>query len=103
VTSRSESQREFFKIISTQFPNRWGVAFHMEGTRKVVEINFLKDEDTKKTLEKGLLFVDTKERILPTPSMKETAQVVRLQLSQLPFLSEDEIQLGLRHTLSQYG
>lgn len=103
VTSRPESQQDFFKIIATQLPTKWGVAFHMEGSRKIIEINFLNKNDTDSTLASGLLFPQDKLRILPTPALNDEAKIVRLNLTNLPFFAEDEILYGLKRSLKPYG
>lgn len=103
VTSRHESQLDFLRIIATQLPNRWGVAFHKEGSRKIVELNFLNPIDTDNAISTGLLFTDTNTRILPTPALNRESHIARIHLSDLPFLSEDELVIGLRQSLKNYG
>lgn len=96
VTSRPESQHELFKIIATQFPNRWG-----EPSR-IIEIHFLKSIDKDYAITTGLVFTDTNKRIIPTRALNRESKVVRLHLTDLPFLSEDDILFGLRQSLKRY-
>lgn len=104
VSIRPETQKQFFGIIAKAFPNRWGVAFHMErNKRKVIEVCFLKEEDRAEALLKGLVFEDNKVRILPTPALEHEANVIRLSLSHLPFVAEDALLEGLRASLVPYG
>ncbi|KAG2204345.1 hypothetical protein INT47_009387 [Mucor saturninus] len=55
ITSRPEPQRDFFKIIATQFPTRWDVAFQMEGNRKIIEVQLLEAEKRQHALEHASL------------------------------------------------
>lgn len=103
VTIRPETQKDYFRIIASQLPNRWAVAFHKEGHRKVIEVNFLEEDDRKHALDTGMVFEQDKIKILPTEALEGEAQIVRLSLSHLPFISELELHQGLHSTLRQYG
>ncbi|KAG2192875.1 hypothetical protein INT47_006047 [Mucor saturninus] len=103
VTSGPESQRDFFKIIATQFPTRWGVAFHMEGNREIIEVQLLEAEKRQHALEHGMLFPQDNGCNLPTPALDNDAKIIRLNLSHLPFCHEEEILIGLRKSLNIFG
>lgn len=103
VSSRKESQSEFYTIVAEQLPHRWGVTFHQEGSRKIVEVYFTEECDANDALVNGLIFLEDKIRILPIRALREEAKVVRLSLSNIPFMKEEDTLFGLNSRLKQFG
>ncbi|KAG1149620.1 hypothetical protein G6F37_011382 [Rhizopus arrhizus] len=87
-TSRKESKIEFLHLVAQQYPSRVGVLTQQVGTLKFVEINFAPDDDAlSECLANGITFAD-KSTILLCRALDTHIQVVRLRLSNLPFLNE---------------
>ena len=105
VTSRPESQTDFFGLIAKQLPKRYAVGFCKEsGNRRLIEVNFLQDtEALQEALLKGLVFEKDNVRILPTAAKDKEINAIRIAVSNLPFISEIEIMCGLRDTFTPYG
>lgn len=105
VTSRPESQTDFFGLIAKQLPKRYAVGFCKEsGNRRLIEVNFLQDtEALQEALLKGLVFEKDNVRILPTAAKDREINAVRVAVSNLPFISEIEVMCGLRDTFAPYG
>jgi hypothetical protein len=76
MTDRSESPVQLMAVIAKQFPSRIAVATTKEGSRKIAEINF-----------------DPLDPAVP---------LVRLRLSNLPFLKEDILKEQLKMSLKPY-
>ncbi|KAG0734391.1 hypothetical protein G6F23_012439 [Rhizopus arrhizus] len=73
------------------------------GTLKFAEINFAPDDDAlSECLANGITFAD-KSTILPCRALDTHMQVVRLRLSNLPFLNEKALMKGLEKSLRKYG
>jgi hypothetical protein len=105
VTSRPETQTEFFGLIAKQLPKRYAVGFCKEsGNRRLIEVNFLDDtEALNEALRKGLMFEKDNVCILPTAAKNKEINAIRVAVSNLPFISELEVMTGLRNTFAPYG
>ncbi|KAG1147720.1 hypothetical protein G6F37_011740 [Rhizopus arrhizus] len=103
MTGRKESKIEFLHLVAQQYPSRVGVLTQQVGTLKFVEINFAPDDDAlSECLANGITFAD-KSTILPCRALDTHMQVVRLRLSNLPFLNEKSLMKGLEKSLRKYG
>ncbi|KAG0975363.1 hypothetical protein G6F28_012947 [Rhizopus arrhizus] len=88
MTGRKESKIEFLHLVAQQYPSRVGVLTQQVGTLKFAEINFVPDDDTlSECMTNGITFAD-KSTILPCRALDTHMKVVRLRLSNLPFLNE---------------
>ncbi|KAG1520411.1 hypothetical protein G6F47_011053 [Rhizopus delemar] len=103
MTGRKESKIEFLHLVAQQYPSRVGVLTQQVGTLKFAEINFAPDDDAlSECLANGITFAD-KSTILPCRALDTHMQVVRLRLSNLPFLNEKALMKGLEKSLRKYG
>ncbi|EIE78298.1 hypothetical protein RO3G_03002 [Rhizopus delemar RA 99-880] len=103
MTGRKESKIEFLHLVAQQYPSRVGVLTQQVGTLKFAEINFAPDDDAlSECLANGISFAD-KSTILPCRALDTHMQVVRLRLSNLPFLNEKDLMKGLEKSLRKYG
>ncbi|KAG1323882.1 hypothetical protein G6F63_012814 [Rhizopus arrhizus] len=102
-TSRKESKIEFLHLVPQQYPSRVGVLTQQVGTLKFAEINFAPDDDAlSECLANGTTFAD-KSIILRCRALDTHMQVVRLRLSNLPFLNEKAMMKDLEKSLRKYG
>ncbi|ORZ02083.1 hypothetical protein BCR42DRAFT_444367 [Absidia repens] len=104
VSSRPETESTLFQMILKLYPACRGAAPFRDGGRRFLEVNLnpnAKEAITKFT-SSGLLF-DDKKQILPSPALPDRANLKRLTLSRMPFLSKQEILQGLNTTLKMYG
>jgi hypothetical protein len=103
VTIRPELQIFFLGIIAKAFFNCWGAVFHKERNKQnVIEMHFLSEEDRAEALMKGLVFEDSKSRILPTSALEHEAQVIRWSFFHVPFVADKVLLEGLRTSLVPY-
>ncbi|ORY99660.1 hypothetical protein BCR42DRAFT_497306 [Absidia repens] len=99
VSSRPEPESTLFQKILSQYP-----APFRDGGRRIIEVNIDPNDKvaTAKFTSTGLLF-DDETSILPSPALPDRANLKRITLSRMPFLSKDEILKGLNTTLKLYG
>ncbi|KAG1378732.1 hypothetical protein G6F61_005577 [Rhizopus arrhizus] len=81
MTSRSESPLQLMSI-AKQFPSRIAAATTKEGSRKIAEINFDPLNPAIDHIENDTV------RLLPCRALDPAVPLVRLWLSNLPFLKE---------------
>ncbi|KAG0799975.1 hypothetical protein G6F22_002694 [Rhizopus arrhizus] len=83
MTDRSESPVQLMALIAKQFPSRITVATTKEGN--------------------GITFENDAVRLLPCRALDPAVPLVRLRLSNLPFLKEDILKEQLKMSLEPYG
>ncbi|KAG1374967.1 hypothetical protein G6F61_008872 [Rhizopus arrhizus] len=104
MTDRSESPVQLMALIAKQFPSRIAVATTKEGSRKIAEINFDPlDPAIDEILKDGITFENDAVRLLPCRALDPAVPLVRLRLSNLPFLKEDILKEQLKMSLEPYG
>lgn len=104
MTTRPESPVELMTIIKDQYPTRIGVLAKKEGSRKIAEINFDPAYSAiSKILHTGVHFEESKIILIPCRALDDNVNVVRLRLSNLPFLTEPRLLEGLKISLEPYG
>ncbi|KAG1576770.1 hypothetical protein G6F48_013070 [Rhizopus delemar] len=104
MTDRSESPVQLMALIAKQFPSRIAVATTKEGCRKIAEINFdPSDPAIDHILKDGITFENDAVRLLPCRALDPAVPLVRLRLSNLPFLKEDILKEQLKMSLEPYG
>ncbi|KAG0873001.1 hypothetical protein G6F15_010976 [Rhizopus arrhizus] len=104
MTDRSESPVQLMALIAKQFPLRIAVATTKEGSRKIAEINFDPlDPAINQILKDGITFENDAVRLLPCRALDPAVPLVRLRLSNLPFLKEDILKEQLKMSLEPYG
>ncbi|KAG1154268.1 hypothetical protein G6F37_009605 [Rhizopus arrhizus] len=104
MTDRSESPVQLMALIAKQFPSRIAVAATKEGSRKIAEINFDPlDPAIDQILKDGITFENDAVRLLPCRALDPAVPLVRLRLSNLPFLKEDILKEQLKMGLEPYG
>ncbi|KAG1031982.1 hypothetical protein G6F43_013854 [Rhizopus delemar] len=75
-----------------------------EGSRKIAEINFdPSDSAIDHILKDGITFENDAVRLLPCRALDPAVPLVRLRLSNLPFLKEDILKEQLKMSLGPYG
>ncbi|ORY97015.1 hypothetical protein BCR42DRAFT_303576, partial [Absidia repens] len=57
---------------------------------------------TKDCIDEGVLFADNKS-IIPIRALPDASNIKRVSLSRMPFLSKEDLIIGLTTTLSKYG
>lgn len=103
MTGRTESKLEFLSLVAQQYPTRVGVLTQQVGSLKFAEINFdSADTALNDCLTNGIKFADH-SIVLPCRVLDSQMQVVRLRLSNLPFLGEKALLEGLKKSLQMYG
>ncbi|EIE91395.1 hypothetical protein G6F46_011881 [Rhizopus delemar] len=103
MTGRKESKVEFLGLVAKQYPSRVGVITQKVGSMKFAEINFDPDDIALNDfLTNGLKFADN-SIIIPCRALDSQMEVIRLRLSNLPFLSESALLEGLQKSLKVYG
>ncbi|KAG0870987.1 hypothetical protein G6F16_006219 [Rhizopus arrhizus] len=104
MTDKSESPVQLMALIAKQFPSRIAVATTKEGSRKIAEINFDPlDPAIDQILKDGITFENDAVRLLPCRALDPAVPLVRLRLSNLPFLKEDILKEQLKMSLEPYG
>ncbi|KAG1581673.1 hypothetical protein G6F47_009568 [Rhizopus delemar] len=104
MTDRSESPVQLMALIAKQFPSRIAVATTKEDSRKIAEINFdPSDPAIDHILKDGITFENDAVRLLPCRVLDPAVPLVRLRLSNLPFLKEDILKEQLKMSLEPYG
>ncbi|KAG1128480.1 hypothetical protein G6F37_013682 [Rhizopus arrhizus] len=104
MTDRSESPVQLMALIAKQFPSRIAVAATKEGSRKIAEINFDPlDPAIDQILKDGITFENDAVRLLPCRALDPAVPLVRLRLSNLPFLKKDILKEHLKMSLEPYG
>ncbi|KAG0174639.1 adenyl-nucleotide exchange factor sse1 [Apophysomyces sp. BC1015] len=95
--------KEVLKEIATEYPSAVGGTTHKDGPQLLAEINFDEDDTVSRTqaCTVGIEYKGT--RILATEALQHEPQIVRLNLSGLPFLKADKLQPELRDSLAIYG
>ncbi|ORY95211.1 hypothetical protein BCR43DRAFT_515351 [Syncephalastrum racemosum] len=102
VSSRREPLAKVMSLLVRQYPKNRMVLTQREGPRVVVELFLIQAEITT-ALELGLTFADG-TRIIPARSLHQTAQIVKVRLSQLPCTeTDDELLSSLQFSLAPYG
>ncbi|KAG0174640.1 adenyl-nucleotide exchange factor sse1 [Apophysomyces sp. BC1034] len=103
ITSFDGETKEVMKAIQIQYPNIVAGKTHKQGPQILAEINF--DEydsiSKKKACTVGLEYKNF--RIVAAEALQHEAHIIRLRLSDLPFLKPDKLNLGLCESLSMYG
>ncbi|KAG1046594.1 hypothetical protein G6F43_010926 [Rhizopus delemar] len=103
MTGRKESKIEFLHLVVQQYPSRVGDLTQQVGALKFAEINFASDDDAlSECISNYITFAD-KSTILPCRALDTHMQVVRLRLSNLPFLNEKALMKDLEKSLRKYG
>ncbi|KAG0737445.1 hypothetical protein G6F57_001511 [Rhizopus arrhizus] len=104
MTDRSESPVQLMALIAKQFPSRIAVAITKEGSRKIAEIKFDPlDPAIDHILKDDITFENDAVRLLPCWAIDPAVPLVRLRLSNLPFLKEDILKEQLKMSLETYG
>ncbi|EIE90146.1 hypothetical protein RO3G_14874 [Rhizopus delemar RA 99-880] len=104
MTDRSGLPVQLMTLIAKQFPSRIAVATTKEGSRKMAEINFdPSDSAIDHILKDGITFENDAVRLLPCRALDPAVPLVRLRLSNLPFLKEDILKEQLKMSLEPYG
>ncbi|KAG1148148.1 hypothetical protein G6F38_003720 [Rhizopus arrhizus] len=104
MIDRSESPVQLMALTAKQFPSRITVATTKEGSRKIAEINFDPlDPAIDQILKDGITFENDAVRLLPCRALDPAVPLVRLRLSNLPFLKEDILKEQLKMSLEPYG
>ncbi|KAG1281989.1 hypothetical protein G6F66_011268 [Rhizopus arrhizus] len=83
MTDRTESPLQFIALIAKQYPSRIAVATTKEGN--------------------GITFENDAVKLLPYRALNPAVLLVRLRLSNLPFLNEDILKEQLKMSLEPYG
>ncbi|KAG0930322.1 hypothetical protein G6F29_012029 [Rhizopus arrhizus] len=103
MTGRKESKVEFLSLIAKQYPSRVGVITQQVGSMKFAEINFDPDDTALNDfLTNGIKFGDN-SIIIPCRALDSQLEVIRLRLSNLPFMGESALLEGLQKSLKVYG
>ncbi|KAG1469573.1 hypothetical protein G6F56_003181 [Rhizopus delemar] len=104
MTSRPESPLQLMALIADQYPSRIAVATTKEGNRKIAEINF-DPEDPKmdQIVAEGIFFEKDNLYLCPCKALDTSVRLIRLRLSNLPFLSEAKLLPQLLSSLQPYG
>ncbi|KAG0975222.1 hypothetical protein G6F29_011689 [Rhizopus arrhizus] len=103
MTGRKETKLEFLRLVAQQYPSRMGVLTQQFGSMKFAEINFEPtDNALTDFLANGIKFSDN-SIVLPCRALDSQMKVVRLRLSNLPFLNESALLAGLQKSLQRYG
>ncbi|KAG1533187.1 hypothetical protein G6F51_012745 [Rhizopus arrhizus] len=103
MTGRKETMLEFLRLVAQQYPSRMGVLTQQFGSMKFAEINFEPtDNALTDFLANGIKFSDN-SIVLPCRALDSQMKVVRLRLSNLPFLNESALLAGLQKSLQRYG
>ncbi|KAG0944557.1 hypothetical protein G6F57_002253 [Rhizopus arrhizus] len=90
MTDGSESSVQLMALIAKHFPSRLG-------SRKIAEINFDPlDPAIDQILKDGITFEDDAVRLLPCRALDPAVPLLRLRLSNLPFLKEDILKEQLK-------
>jgi hypothetical protein len=103
MSGRNETKVEFLSVVAKQYPTRIGVLTQKVGSLKFAEINFdPKDEAVDTIMTKGIKLPEGTV-ILPCLALDIHMEVIRLRLSNLPFLGEQALLEGLQKSLGRYG
>ncbi|CEG76830.1 hypothetical protein RMATCC62417_11671 [Rhizopus microsporus] len=90
MTHRCESPVQLMVIIKEQCSSRVGVIAKKKGSHKIAEINFdPADRAISEILHSGIRFDDLKTILIPCHALDDDFNVVRVRLSNLPFLKKD--------------
>jgi hypothetical protein len=104
MISRSESPVQLISLIAKQYPSRIAAVTTKEGNRKIAEVNFDPlDPAIDNILKDGITFENDTTRLLSCQALNPTVPLVRLRLSNLPFLKEDILKEQLKMSLEPYG
>ncbi|KAG0736914.1 hypothetical protein G6F23_010661 [Rhizopus arrhizus] len=96
TTGRKESKVEFLGLVAKQYPSRVGVITQQVGSMKFPEIKFDPDDIALNDfLTNSIKFVDN-SIIIPWRALDSQMEVIRLRLSNLPFLGESALLEGLQ-------
>ncbi|KAI9471417.1 hypothetical protein BDB00DRAFT_776766, partial [Zychaea mexicana] len=102
VSSRPGKVTDILKLLTEQYAHINGVQHHTEGPRVILEVYFQQPDDYRRALEQGLEFLK-QTFIHGTPGLHPTAQIKKIRLTQLPFLSPEALVQGLQTTMAMYG
>ncbi|EIE84390.1 hypothetical protein RO3G_09100 [Rhizopus delemar RA 99-880] len=103
MTGRKEAKIELLILIAQQYLSREGVLTQQVGALKFAEINFYPaDKVFNECLTNSVKFAEN-SLIIPCRAMDNHMQVVRLCLSNLPFLGEKALLESLQKSLRKYG
>lgn len=95
------------QLIKEQYPTRIGVVATGQGSRRLVEVNFDKDDSNYlRAIKEGLLVKSTNTTILPCEALDSNQadlKLVRLSLTHLPLMSESKLLDVLKNNLEKYG
>ncbi|KAI7849371.1 hypothetical protein BDC45DRAFT_414771, partial [Circinella umbellata] len=84
------------------FPMNRGILIHREGKRVHLKVNLKTDKEREHALTTGIQF-SSSITIQATIVLDKNAKIQKVRLSNLPLLDQDELEKGLRETLSLYG
>jgi hypothetical protein len=107
VSGCNITQLDIMILIAEQYPSRIAVVPFSQGPKKLVEVNFVIDDPAyKEALEKGISVKTSNVTVIPCVAMDPSeieANIIRLSLSRLPLLPEQQLLEGLKTNLSKYG
>ncbi|KAI9484750.1 hypothetical protein BDB00DRAFT_732393, partial [Zychaea mexicana] len=89
-------------ILMKIYPINNGILTHREGQRVVAEINLQTEKERTRAIDKGIEFTPT-ITICATPALEKNAKIKKLRLTNLPLLSQEDLERGLRETFRPYG
>lgn len=103
MTGRPESPLQLMALIADQYPSRIAVAATKEGNCKIAEINFDPEDPIIEKIVEGIFFEKDNLYLCSCKALDPSVRLIRLRLSNLPFLSEDKLLPQLLASLKPYG
>lgn len=89
--------------VRKQHPNAQACTVLNEGPTRYLEVYIKPEKDTEDINRIGVIFEDSKIKVLPCRSIDDTATVIHLKLSHLPMFTSDEVLEGLKQSLAIFG
>jgi hypothetical protein len=74
-----------------------------DGSIRYLEVYIKPEKDSENIAKTGVVFADSKIRILPCKSIDDAATTIQLKLSLLPMFDSDEVLEGLQKSLAMFG
>ncbi|KAI8143099.1 hypothetical protein BJV82DRAFT_490909, partial [Fennellomyces sp. T-0311] len=102
LSSRSENMERLLSIVARQYPQNCGARPANEGPRAIIELYFENEADVNKAINTGLVF-NNNEIIKACLSLSEESKILKIRLSELPFMGLTRLREGMVQSLSMYG
>ncbi|KAG0177500.1 adenyl-nucleotide exchange factor sse1 [Apophysomyces sp. BC1021] len=91
------------KTIKSDYSQIVAVKCHRENHGILAEVNFDESDETSRTKACTVGFTYKGTRILATNALYDTTHIIRLHLTDMPFLRPEKLKRGLVESLSTYG